>query len=295
MDKSLNPTREMRMTLLKFEKRKESIGKLRNIVSALRSMAALRVQQTQKPVKGMRQYRKIMAHSIARFRNFEDISATTNEKKGKKMLIVFCSEYGFVGGYNRSILEEVKKLDMKDYSFGFIGTRGLTLATEFKIEPDWAVPSSGDYNSVQHKAREIAAFIYQAVNDGVNSIKLLYAEKREAKQVEIKFRPLFPVEVAKFHKSDDHEEMPLLNMPPEDLLKYLTEEYIMASLGCAVMESLQAENTVRLNAMDQAHQNITKKYDQINLLLHQKYQEEITTELLDIITGFKVQKEKIIN
>ena len=283
------------MTSLKLEKRKESIRKLRSIVSALRSMAALRVQQAQEPVKGMRQYRKIMAHSIARFRNFGDLSATTSEKKGKKMLIVFCSEYGFVGGHNRSILEEVKKLDTKDYSFGFVGTRGLTLATEFNIEPDWAVPLCSDFNSVQHKAREIAAFIYQAVSDGVNSIKLLYGEKRAAKQTEIKFRPLFPVEVTKFYKNDGHEEMPLLNMPPEDLLKYLTEEYIMASLGCAVMESLQAENTVRLTAMDQAHQNISKKYDQIKLLLHQKYQEEITTELLDIITGFKVQKEKRIN
>ncbi|HPF46076.1 MAG: F0F1 ATP synthase subunit gamma [Alphaproteobacteria bacterium] len=283
------------MNHLKLEKRKESIGKLRSIVSALRSMAALRVQQTLNPLKGMREYRDSTLASIARFRSLAEIPISASREKNRNLLIIFCSEYGFVGGFNRGILEEASKIDRADFEIGLVGTRGITLAEELNIKPDWVLKMSSDHNSVQHTARDISSYIFEAVNDGISSIKLLYTEKKGAIETAIKLRQLFPVETTKSDQDKTPQDVPLLNMPPKDILGYLIEEYIMASIGCTVMESLHAENIVRMNSMDYVYHNISKKYDHLSLLSHQKYQEEITTELFDIITGFKAQKENKLN
>ena len=273
-----------------LDKRKANVGKLKDIISALRSMAALRVQQSQKPVIGMRHYREVVAGSIMRFKDYQEHMAQTAEPSPKKLLIVFCSEFGFVGGFNRPILKMARSKATEYTDIAIIGSRGNLLATEYDVDPVWAMPMSSEHSSVQKTIREIAARLFQAVGEGISSVKLIYTEQRGAGGGRIMYRSLFPVQVQDLLLANKQEELPLLNMPPTQLLRYLTEEYLMASLSCAAMESLHAENHGRLIAMDQAHQNIIKKHDQLEHLSRQQWQEEITTELLDIITGFMAQK-----
>jgi len=272
-----------------LDKRRESIGKLKNIISALRAMAALRVQRGQKPVVGTRHYQEIVAHSMSRFIGHQDNFSERSSRSPKSLLIVFCSEYGFVGGFNRPLLEMAREKVMRGCDIALMGSRGGLLAAEYKINPIWILPMCSDQASVQKTVQEIAARLFQAVAEGVSSVKLIYAEQVGTSGAQIKYRPLFPVDTQDFPESKKTENLPLLNMPPGQLLRHLTEEYLMASLSCAVMESLHAENYSRLNAMDQAYQNIEKKYDQLQRQFHQLWQEEITTELLDIITGFVAQ------
>lgn len=272
-----------------LDKRKESIGKLKSIISALRAMAALRVQRSQKPVMGTRHYLEIVARTIARFKHYQDKFSEKSGRNRKRLLIVFCSEYGFVGGFNRPLLEMAREKAARGRDIALIGSRGAMLAAEYEITPIWTLPMSSDQTSVQEAVQEIAVCLFQAVREGTSSVKLIYTEQRGAGGAQIEYRALFPVERQSFPESRETESLPLLNMPPEEMLKYLTEEYLMASLSCAVMESLHAENYGRLTAMDQAHRNIQKKYEQIEQMSHQLWQEEITTELLDIITGFVAQ------
>lgn len=274
-----------------LDKRKVNVGKLKDIISALRSMAALRVQQSQKPVVGMRHYRDVVAGSIIRFNDYQDEITEKSKHSTKELLIVFCSEFGFVGGFNRPILKMAHSKATKFTDIAIIGMRGKLLAAEYDVDPVWTMPMSSEHTSVQKTIKEIAARLFQAVDDGVSSVKLIYTEQRGAGGVHVIYRSLLPVDVEDFTVLNIEEELPLLNMPPKELLSYLTEEYLMASLSCAGMESLHAENHSRLIAMDQAHQNIIKKHDQLEHLSRQQWQEEITTELLDIITGFMAQKQ----
>jgi len=277
-----------------LDKRKESIGKLQSIISALRAMAALRVQRDQKPVAGTRHYQEIVALTISRFIGHQEKISEKSFRDSKSLLIVFCSEYGFVGGFNRPLLEMARDKASPARDIALIGSRGAMIAAEYGINPVWKLPMSSDKASVQKTVQQIARRLLQAVGEGVSSVKLIYMKQQGTSGVQIsgaqiKYHPLFPVDRECFPESKKAESLPLLNMPSEQLLHYLTEEYLMASLSCAVMESLHAENYSRLSAMDQAHQNIQKKYEQLQQQSHQLWQEEITTELLDIITGFVAQ------
>ena len=51
------------------------------------------------------------------------------------------------------------------------------------------------------------------------------------------------------------------------------------------LKSIASENAARFAAMDAAQGNVSKKLDQLRQEAHQARQTEITTELLDLITG----------
>jgi hypothetical protein len=69
------------------------------------------------------------------------------------------------------------------------------------------------------------------------------------------------------------------------LLEKLVADYVFALLTESAVEGLAAENAARFAAMDAAHDNVSKKLEQLRQDARQARQDEITTELLDRVTG----------
>jgi len=78
---------------------------------------------------------------------------------------------------------------------------------------------------------------------------------------------------------------PLHNLEPQPLLEKLMAEYVSAPLTEAAVESIASENAARFSAMESAHDNVAKKLDQLRREASQARQSEITTEMLDLVTG----------
>jgi len=62
-------------------------------------------------------------------------------------------------------------------------------------------------------------------------------------------------------------------------------EYVFALLTEAAVESIASENAARFAAMESAHENVSKKLAGLQENAHQARQTEITSELLDLMTG----------
>jgi F-type H+-transporting ATPase subunit gamma len=62
-------------------------------------------------------------------------------------------------------------------------------------------------------------------------------------------------------------------------------EYVFALLTEAAIESIASENAARFAAMDSAHENVTKKLEQLHQSARQARQTEVTMELLDLVVG----------
>jgi F-type H+-transporting ATPase subunit gamma len=60
---------------------------------------------------------------------------------------------------------------------------------------------------------------------------------------------------------------------------------VIALLTEAAIESFASENAARFSAMDSAHDNVSKKLDRLQEEMRQARQSEITTELIDLVTG----------
>lgn len=84
---------------------------------------------------------------------------------------------------------------------------------------------------------------------------------------------------------------PLHNLPAEALLEKLIADYVFALLTEAAFEALASENAARFAAMASAHDNVSQKLDQLRQDARQARQEEITTELLDLVTGAEALRD----
>ena len=84
---------------------------------------------------------------------------------------------------------------------------------------------------------------------------------------------------------------PLHNLPAEVLLERLIADYVFALMTEAAVESLASENAARFAAMRSAHDNVSKKLEQLREEARQARQSEITTELLDLVTGAEAQHD----
>ncbi|MCO6475985.1 MAG: F0F1 ATP synthase subunit gamma [Phaeodactylibacter sp.] len=70
-------------------------------------------------------------------------------------------------------------------------------------------------------------------------------------------------------------------------LSALIREYLFVTLFRACVESLAAENTSRLAAMQRAEKNIDEMLDELQQDYHRRRQSAIDEELFDIIAGFE--------
>jgi F-type H+-transporting ATPase subunit gamma len=97
---------------------------------------------------------------------------------------------------------------------------------------------------------------------------------------------LYPLDFSFFEKQWKGRTIPQHKSSQKDLLSSLIHYYLYAKIYKAFIESLTTENSHRLIAMDHAEQNIKEIRESLEKKILHKRQEEITSELLDIVTGY---------
>lgn len=120
--------------------------------------------------------------------------------------------------------------------------------------------------------------------------EVMFARYRQGEAAHIERRPLFPLDFTAF-TAKPKQSPPLHTLAPPVLLERLVGEYIFALLTEAAAESLASENAARFVAMEAAHRNVANKLDELCREAHRVRQDEITTELLDVVTGAEVLQE----
>ena len=104
---------------------------------------------------------------------------------------------------------------------------------------------------------------------------------------EIFINDLIPIKPHEVKASDSNLEFE----PDEDsLLQDLIKTYFEYNMYFALIDSLAAEHSARMQAMDNATNNAKARVRQLNLAYNKARQESITTELIEIISGVESMK-----
>jgi F-type H+-transporting ATPase subunit gamma len=272
--------------LAEIEAHVASMGELLDIVGAMRSLASMRVQEAQHSLPGIRRYAETMAAAIgaALLLVPEDASAARSAP-GRRALIVCTGEHGFVGAFNQHILDSTAAVRDPGDALFLLGSRGAALAQEQGRPAVWTHPMATRPASVPETILRLTTELYRAVADGeVTRAEVIFARHRQGSPLAIERRGLFPVDRTAFAQTRSGAP-PLHNLPPDALLEKLIADYVFALLTEAAVESIASENAARFAAMESAHDNVSKKLIQLRQDARQARQDEITTELLDIVTG----------
>lgn len=269
--------------LAEIEAHAAGMAALLDIVAAMRSMAGMRMQEAWRTLPGIRRYGEALTGAIGRALPLLPPSPTfSGAATGKRALILCAAEHGFVGGLNERLLEAAESTRRPGDLFFVLGSRGAVSAEERGLKPYWSAPLATRCAGAQETARRLAAELYRLMSEGrIGCIELIFAraEPSEAPRVEKRF--LLPLDLS----PEPRLQPPLHNLSPQQLLEKLVFEYILGFLTETIVEAIAAENAARFAAMQAAHDNVGKALETLKRQAGQVRQTEITTELLELISG----------
>lgn len=229
-------------------------------------------------------------------------------------IIFITSDKGLCGAFNSVVIKEVMRLK-KEYEalnkkvrLRAIGKKGISFCTFNNITLiDKAVDISAtpDYE----KASE---FIEHAVNDYLNGhtdeVIIVYNGFKNFISQELKSQQVLPLihdarifGYCDINKASENKQNSVsknvdrvLNIEPEDeeniILDELAKKFLEYNMYYSLLDSLAAEHSARMQAMDAATNNATELLKLLTVSYNKARQENITTELVEINAGAEAMK-----
>jgi F-type H+-transporting ATPase subunit gamma len=266
--------------LSEIQARIKNLRELADVVGAMRSLAAVRVQQAHAALPAILKYTAVveaaLADAFALGTRAAEPSGTSAAATGS-VAILFSSEQGFVGAFNEHVLERAAA------ELPEPGDRLLVVGARVA----WTAPMVTHGGGVVDLARRIAKEVYRRATLGeLRRVTLVHARGSGGSASEVVVTPLLPFDPTPYLAAGAASgPPPLTNLPPRELIDRLVDELLLAELMRAAMESFAGENGARLSTMEAAHTSIDEKLEDLSRDERRRRQDEITTELLDIVTG----------
>ena len=237
-----------------------------------------------------------IASKISSMKDSIDNRAFSDITPKKVDLIFVTADKGLCGGFNHQTIKAVSKLlkefkenDIKVRLKG-IGRKGIEY---FKFN-DYELSDEKIGLSAVPNYEEASKFILESYNDFMNGetdrVILVHNGYVNKLVQEVKVNTLLPLENVDTTSHDD-----ILDIEPkhdeELVLSQLVQKYVEFSQFFALLDSLAAEHSARMQAMDAATNNASEKVNELTLAYNKARQEAVTTELIEIISGMESLKK----
>lgn len=215
----------------------------------------------------------------------------------KTVDIVFVTaDKGLCGGFNMATIKTVSKI-MSDYEakgtkvrLRAAGRKGVDYFNFQGISLDQAVSDLSSAPEYDRAADFINDVVEDFTNEVTDKVIVVYNGFLNMLTQEIRVRELLPVSL---EKVELNESTSMLNIEPDDdeeVLNELTGKYIDFNMYYALIDSLAAEHSARMQAMEAATKNAKEKVDSLTVEYNKARQAAITTELIEIISGVESLK-----
>ena len=107
---------------------------------------------------------------------------------------------------------------------------------------------------------------------------------------EIRVRTLLPIVLDNVEAKKSESMLDIEPDDDEEVLNELTDKYIDFNMYYALIDSLVAEHSARMQAMEAATKNAKEKVNSLTVEYNKARQAAITTELIEIISGVEALK-----
>jgi F-type H+-transporting ATPase subunit gamma len=263
----------------------EGIRQLGAVVNAMRGIASARAQQARGQLAAVESYSATIALAIGRVIALApSVGQDGARKPTRPALVLFCAEQGFAGAFSERVLDAVGAELAASVLF-LVGSRGRAVAAERGVAAHWNSAMPAQSLGVSRLADRIAEAIYARIGaGGIDRLDAVFSQWRPAEGIHIVRRRLFPFDFQAFaHPTSGGA--PLCNLPPDDLLRDITADYMHAQLCDAALHAFAAENEARVEAMASARREIDRQLALLRATQRQVRQEDITAEIIELAAG----------
>jgi F-type H+-transporting ATPase subunit gamma len=290
-------------TLKELKQKISSVKNTQKTTRAMKLVSTAKLKRAEEAILRSREYaRKIdevmheISAKLASVKDSIELRAFANIENVKKVdVIVITADKGLCGGFNIhtikrtiTLINELKEKKIKirlkvigkkaiEY-FKFVGIEmyeeviGLSAAPEYSKAAELIQKSYDDF-----------------VNEEIDNIITIHNGYVNKLTQQVHVKELLPIEV------DVNDTQDFLEVEPdndyETILETLVKKYIEYSLYYALLDSLAAEHSARMQAMDAATNNAKEMVHQLTLEFNKARQEAVTRELIEIVTAIEAMKK----
>jgi F-type H+-transporting ATPase subunit gamma len=289
-------------TLDTLRRRIDSARDLHGIVRTMKALSAASIRQFERSVEAIGVYDQTVKNGLRIL--LQEVSAQQEEEaqheapftsRGKKsgtLAVIFGTDQGMCGQFNENIvsfaLHDLGEAHRTQFIVG-IRAAGRLQEVDSPFAELFPVPSSVDgiNPAVQSLLMKIESHM---ARESIRKVILYYNRPTSGAAYQPVRAQLVPVDMSIFRSSSPAEtpasrSLPTYNMERPKLLSALIGQYLFSQLYRAYAESLTSENTSRLMTMQAAEKNIEERLSELNIEYHGQRQGQITSELLDIVSG----------
>ena len=226
-------------------------------------------------------------------RAFEEIASP------KMVDIIFVTaDKGLCGGFNIQTIKAVRRLmtelkeDKVKVRIRGIGKKGIEFFNYNKVEMLDEVIGLSSVPDMARAAEFIGESIQDFKDEKIDGVYVVYNGYRNVITQELHVNRLMPVDTTAFDCADPQKGS-LLEIEAEDsekMLDSLITKYAEYNMYYALIDSVAAEHSARMQAMDAATNNAKEMVKSLKVQFNKARQESITTELIEIISGVESMK-----
>ena len=294
------------MSHLKDIKRKiKSVQNTQKTTRAMKLVSTAKLRKAEEAARHSRVYAlKInevlseIAYKINQYRsvNAESKFFDVKENIEKVDIIFVTADKGLCGGFNiqtiktvRNMINEfkAKKVKIRLRAVGKKGIEFFSFQGINLLEKYVGVSSSPTYEKAQNIIKDA---IDDFISGATDKVILVHNGYNNMISQQIRINDIVPVEPPKLVEVETNS---LMEFEPSDdgkILNELLTKYFEYSMYYALVDSLAAEHSARMQAMDNATNNAKERVAQLKLSYNKARQESITTELIEIISGVESMK-----
>ena len=288
---------------------KLKIGSVKNTqktTNAMKLVSSAKLTRTRQLSEQSKSYatkiNQVLSEIANRVSNVQDGGNTNkaflqNDNPKTVDIVFVTADKGLCGGFNMATIKTVSKL-VEDYEakgvtirYRAAGRKGVDFFNFQNVELTQSVSDLSSAPDYDRAADFIKDVVEDFQNGTTDKVVLVYNGFLNMLTQEIKVRELLPISLEDVEASENETSM--LEIEPDDdeeVLTELTNKYIDFNMYYSLIDSLAAEHSARMQAMDAATKNAKEKVNSLTVEYNKARQAAITTELIEIISGVEALK-----
>lgn len=272
-----------------------SVRGTRRIMSAMKLIAAVKLQKAQGLLISFRPYSDSyleIARVLAKNTDESMHPLLRNPEIKKNLHIVFLtSDRGLCGSFNSSLIRKIEtfiKTQTDEYEntrITFLGRKGRDHFKKSKIDTKTSHIGISERNYEEYTKKIASEIASDFIEGNSDEVILVYNYFLSTLTQEMTMERLLPIERTPNGESQEKSGVYIFEPNRDEILKYVLSNYIEVRVERALLESITSEHGSRMTAMENATRNADSVIKSLTLLFNKTRQASITTELMDIVNG----------
>lgn len=290
-------------TAERIQRRIDALDDLHGIARTMKVLSAVSIRQYESASESVKGYFHTVELGlyVALTHPEEALSSNTGaDKPQQTAAIVFGSDHGLCGRFNDDIAsysaEQLKHSASPSAPLKVIavGARLSASLEQLGVPVTESFMLPGSAARITHTVQQLLLKLDEWQSEHGNlDLRIFYNYRPNSiERYQPFFQQVLPVNLNSFeHLREDQKwpskRLPTYTMDRQALLTELLRQYLFVSIFRACAESQLGEHAARLTTMQSAEKNLEEKLNDVTAQFRRARQDAITTELLDVISGFE--------